>query len=93
MPLPSGGSLTELSFSDDTRLVSHSRAGIVRVLEVAERACLAACGSTNPRKLKAYRIGSMASGRLGCLYDADLISSMGILPLTRGSVTFAGHGD
>jgi hypothetical protein len=90
MPLPGDGSFTKLSLSDDTRLVSHSRAGIVRVLEVAERACHAASASVNPGNLKAYHTGRLVSSHVGCLYDADLVSSMGPLPLTRGSVLFAG---
>ena len=37
LPVPAGGEpLTELSFSDDTRLFARSRAGLVRVSEVAE---------------------------------------------------------
>ena len=91
LPLPSGGEpTTELSFSDDTRLFARSRAGITRVLEVAEGACLASCCSLNPGKVRAYRIGLLPSGSLRCLAEGALVCGLGVLPMSRGSVQFAG---
>ena len=68
LPLPGGGEcLTELSFSDDTRLFARSRPGIIRVLEVAESACLATCSSLNPGKTRAYRVASCRAGIFAAL--------------------------
>ena len=89
LPLPDGGILTEVCFSDDRRLLSGSNEGMARLLSVVSHGCWAAGGSVNFDKFSLYRV-QLRDGRMVYCRQGHVNTEVGDLQLRPSGLKLVG---
>ena len=81
--------MTECGFSDDRRLVSGSRVGLARLVDVTVRGCAATGGCANAQKLLLYSI-LLRGDKMAYATESALPTLLGELPVRRRGLRLAG---
>ena len=89
LPLPMGGMLTEIAFSDDRRLFSSTKQGLARLVGAVAHGCWASGGCANADKLLLFRV-QLCGSRMVYGVDTPVLTDLGPLPVGKRGLRLTG---